>query len=219
MYSLTRYSVLLWLQLLFIFPAIGQDTTRLTFELSIPAAYDLTASATDAGRLQALMAANAAARQALAGLTVYSFHQEFPSSHYLYLRNMYELACAAASGTTAILSLPAADPAHFTYARQMPVIANLGAYVPNDYHGAPGADCSAQLDYINATAAWGITKGNRNITIGINDPSGFDIHNPDLVGQVVGIDSTNNPNFHGTIVAGCAFAQSPGGRWGEPVYV
>lgn len=199
------------LQFLFFFSAVAQqDTTSvLRFELSIPSNYDIPLSGNDADRLRALMAINQAAGQTLSGINIESFHKEFPSSHYQYLRNIYELTCAnEPANTNAILSLHAGDPVNFQYVKQVPVIANLGTYTPNDYHGVSGADCSAQLDYINATTAWGVTKGNPDITIGINDPSGFDIHNPDLVGKITGIDSTNTPNFHGTGVAGCVAAHT-----------
>jgi hypothetical protein len=197
---------------LYFLPTQAQHTT--TFEISIPPSYHLEASNTDADRLNAMMAANSQARSILSSVTVTSFHQEFPGSHYLYLRNIYQLTCTGTySNDSAVLSLHSVDPVNFPYLRQSPEITPLGStYTPNDYHGVAEADCSPQLDFINAKTAWGITKGNPKITIGINDPSGFDLHNPDLAGQIVGVDSFNQPNYHGTIVAGCAAAHTDNGK-------
>ena len=213
------YSVrLIWtilLVLFYILPAFTQQssTSVLKFEISVPASYHLSNNSTDAERLNALMAANPAARSALASATIYSFHPKFPGSHYQYLRNIYELTCANTSANdSAVRSLHASDPVNFQYLREMPPIIPLGGtYTPDDYHGVSGADCSAQLDFINATTAWAITKGNPKITLGINDPSGFDLKNPDLAGQIVSVDSSNHPDFHGTAVAGCAAAHTDNG--------
>jgi hypothetical protein len=189
------------------------SSDKLNFEISIPTSYHLSNSTTDADRINALMTANLTARTALASVTIYSFHQKFPGSHYQYLRNIYELTCAnTLSNDSAVLSLHATDPVNFVYLREMPAIIALGgSYTPDDYHGVTGADCSTQLDFINATTAWGITKGNPKITLGINDPSGFDLKNPDLKGQIIGVDSFNRPDFHGTAVAGCAAAHTDNG--------
>ena len=184
----------------------------LSYEITIAAQYNLPEQATDADRLQMLMSANPQAAAALSSVEVHSFTQKFPHSHYAYLRNIYKLTCANSySNDSAVKSLHSADPLHFSYIRQMPEVVALGTYYPNDYHGNSQVDCSAQLDYIHAPEAWAITKGNPKITIGINDPSGFDIHHPDLVGKILGIDSGNTPDFHGTIVAGCAAAHTDNG--------
>jgi len=211
--SLFKYTVALAFILSFsISVNAQQDTSELKFDLSIPSSYNLSFINSDADRIQALIAANPTAAQALSGLAIHSFHQEFPSSHYQYLRNIYQITCANNPvNQSAILSLHSSDPVNFQYVKQMPVIAALSSYTPNDYHGTPGADCSAQLDYINAKTAWGITKGNPDIIIGINDPSGFDVNNPDLVGKIISVDNTNTPNFHGTAVAGCAAAHTDNG--------
>jgi len=212
-YSVRSIGAIL-LALFYVLPAFAQPsgTNVLKFEISIPAAYHLSTITTDADRINALMTANSAARSALASATIYSFHQKFPGSHYQYLRNIYELTCANTSSTdSAVMSLHTGDPVNFPYLREMPMIVNLGTYTPNDYHGVTGADCSAQLDFINATTAWAITKGNPKITIGINDPSGFDVKNPDLKDQIVAVDSFNSPQFHGTAVAGCAAARTDNG--------
>lgn len=187
-----------------------QDTSNeVSFELSIPPGYNLSFYYNDSARLNAFMQANASALHLLQGIQVQSFKPEFPTSHYQSLRNIYTITCSNnPSSISAILSLHAADPVNIGYVKQMPVIANLSTYTPNDYHGVANADCSAQLDYINATTAWGVTKGNPDITIGINDPSGFDVKNPDLVGRITGVDPTNVPQFHGTAVAGCAAAHT-----------
>jgi subtilisin family serine protease len=71
------------------------------------------------------------------------------------------------------------------------------------YTGAvPGAD-------IKATAAWEITRGSKDIKIGVID-SGIDFTHPDLKNAIAGYDFQNNDNDasddvgHGSIVAGVA---------------
>ena len=214
MSSAVRFIGVVLLSFLVFIHIVAQPSSaaELKFEISISPSCHLPVNGTDADRLNALMAANAQARAALSAVTVTSFHQEFPGSHYQYLRNIYQLTCAdTLSGRSAVLSLHTADPIHFPYIRETPMVVPLGTYTPNDYHGVSGADCSPQLDYINAPAAWAVTKGNPNITIGINDPSGFDLHNPDLIGKIIGVDSFNHPDFHGTTVAGCAAAHTDNG--------
>ena len=214
MYSVVRFTGVVFLVFLSFLPAVAQPSsaTELKFEISISPSYHLPVSGTDADRLNALMAADPQAKSALSALVVTSFHQEFPGSHYQYLRCIYELKCMdTLSGRSAVLSLHTSDPAHFPYIRETPMVVALGTYTPNDYHGIPGADCSTQLDFINAPTAWAVTKGNKNITIGLNDPSGFDLHNPDLIGKIIEVDSFNHPDFHGTAVAGCAAAHTDNG--------
>ena len=188
------------------------SATTLKFEISIPSGYKLWLCNSDSERFQKLLSLNASASQVLSGLQFISFHQQYPTSHYSYLRNLYELTCANnGMNENAVLSLRTADAVNFRYVKETPVIEPLSTYTPNDYHGMPGADCSTQLDYINATTAWGITKGNPDITIGINDPSGFDINNPDLIGKITGVHEGNKPQYHGTAVAGCAAAHTDNG--------
>lgn|GEM_PF-1061757 len=209
-----KFTGVLLVQILFSISVIAQQDTSafVTFEVSIPAGYNLSFYTNDSARLQAFISANAAAQQALQHVNVQSFAQEFPASHYQYLRNVYTITCANdAASIGSILSLHSADPVNFEYVKQIPPIVPLGTYTPNDYHGVSGADCSAQLNYINAPAAWGVTKGNPAITIGINDPSGFDVKNPDLVGKIIGVDAGNVAQFHGTSVAGCAAAHTDNG--------
>ena len=208
---MVRFIGSLLVALLYFLPSQAQITT--TFEISIPPSYHIETNSTDSERLSALMAANSQARSILSSITAVSFHQKFPGSHYQYLRNIYELICADTHSNDSLVSLlHNADPINFPYVRQAPHVMPLGTtYTPNDYHGVSYADCSPQLDFINAKTAWGITKGNPKITIGINDPSGFDLKNPDLIEKIVGIDSFNHPNFHGTIVAGCAAAHTDNG--------
>ncbi len=209
-----KFSGLLILQILFSIPVIAQQDTSayITFELSIPASYKLSSYTSDSARLQALFSANPSAQQVLQQVNVQSFSAEFPVSHYQYLRNVYTITCANnTANAVAMLSLHTTDPVNFAYVKQVPPIVALGSYTPNDYQGVSGADCSAQLNYINATTAWGVTKGNPAITIGINDPSGFDVKNPDLIGKIIGVDATNFPQFHGTSVAGCAAAHTDNG--------
>lgn len=214
MCSVVRFIGLVVFACLSFLTAVAQSSAahQLKFEISISPSYHLPAGGTDADRLIALMAKNPQAHLVFSGVTVSSFHQEFPGSHYQYLRDIYELTCTdTLSNASTILSLHTADPDHFPFIRQMPMVVPLGTYIPNDYRGVTNADCSAQLDYIHAPAAWAVTKGNRNITIGINDPSGFDLKNPDLVGQIIGVDSFNQSDFHGTAVAGCAAAHTDNG--------
>lgn len=191
----------------------GGTVPRSVFQISIAQSFGLDTCTGDAARLQALLSASPAARQYLGSLPLYAFHPAFPGSHYQYLRSIYDLVCdSQPAARQAIFALHSADPAAFAWVREKPVATALGGtYYPNDYHGVAGADCSGQLDYINAPAAWGITHGNPKVVIGINDPSGFDIHHPDLAGKIVSIDSFNFPSFHGTLVAGCAAAHTDNG--------
>ena len=195
----------------FIYVIAQQDTSVLKFELCIPANYNLSSFSSDADRLAALMSASPVASQSLSGVNVLSFHPLYPGSHYQYLRNIYQLTCInQPSALSAVLSLHMADAASFQYVKQAHIIAPLGSYTPNDYNGVSTSNPGAQLDYINAKTAWGVTKGNPAITIGINDPSGFDVNNPDLKQQIIGIGH-NRPDFHGTAVAGCVAARTDNG--------
>lgn len=89
-------------------------------------------------------------------------------------------------------------------------------YYPNDYGNTSPIEnlgnkySSRDLDVINAAGAWGITKGDKKVLIGISDTP-VDTINIDLEGKIVKTFYDSNrlmPNcYHGTNVAAIAFAR------------
>lgn len=99
------------------------------------------------------------------------------------------------------------------------------AFYPNDYGNTSPVEnlgnkySSRDLDIINAAGAWGITKGDKKVIIGISD-SPIDSLNSDLKGKIIK-DLYTYPHgrsancYHGTNVAAIAFAKMDNG-FGRP---
>src|SRR5690606_13642379 len=90
-------------------------------------------------------------------------------------------------------------------------------YFPNDYGNTSAVEnlgnpySSRDLDIINASGAWSITKGDKKVIIGISD-SRIDTLNVDMKGKLLKDLHPDNPArisdcSHGTNVAAIAFAR------------
>lgn len=75
-------------------------------------------------------------------------------------------------------------------------------YIPNDLNLIQD---DYALSLIRATEAWGITHGSPDIKIGITETGVYQNHE-DLATQIVSIMPNNQPDIHGTFVAGCVAA-------------
>jgi len=80
-------------------------------------------------------------------------------------------------------------------------------YVPNDYSLTGANHEKSHLELINATQAWGITKGDPNVLIGIID-SGIREDHEDLEDKIELLLDNHDNQTHGTFVAGCAAADT-----------
>ena len=110
----------------FIYTLYGQAQHNTTFEISIPPSYHIETNSTDSAKLTALMATNPQARSILSSVTAISFHQKFPGSHYLFLRNIYELTCPDThSNDSLVLLLHNVDPVNFPYIKKAPQVMPL----------------------------------------------------------------------------------------------
>ncbi len=101
------------------------------------------------------------------------------------------------------------------------------AYIPTDVHfhqqwhllSQAGPELASDAD-VQASRAWDITKGNRNIVVAVLD-DGFDLSHPDFngVGKIIhpkdfvdgdAIPKPSSSDFHGTPCAGVAIAEDNG---------
>gem|GEM_PF-786326 len=80
-------------------------------------------------------------------------------------------------------------------------------FIPNDYSLTGANYEKSHLELINATQAWGITKGDPDILIGIVD-TGIREDHEDLEDKIEMILSNYGHQRHGTFVAGCAAADT-----------
>ncbi len=120
---------------------------------------------------------------------------------YVDLTLIYEVSIAEDKNLEeAINALYATGDVEYAQPRYIPGLLN---YVPDD----PFVDAQYYLENIQAFDAWGITKGDTNMVVGIVD-TGTDLNHPDLVGAIKynyddpinGEDSDNDgfvDNFYG----------------------
>lgn len=134
----------------------------------------------------------------LAGYYITEFRPAYTSTRHQYLRNVYQVRCNSYALAAA---LKTANPNLFpVYERIAPALP-LG-YTPNDM----SLWYTSYLKYINAEEAWGITRGDPSVIIGITDTY-FDMTHPDLFSKVASIGPNIYPSGyfdHGTFVAGIA---------------
>jgi subtilisin family serine protease len=111
------------------------------------------------------------------------------------------------------------------YSRIFEIFPTPGAFFPNDYGNTSPVEnlannySSRDLDLINAAGAWGITKGDKKVIIGISD-SPIDSLNSDLDGKIIKNLYVYPAGrlascYHGTNVASIAFARIDNG-YGRP---
>ncbi len=102
------------------------------------------------------------------------------------------------------------------YTRILEFFLTPNAFYPNDYGNTSPVEnlgnnySSRDLDIINAAGAWGITKGDEKVIIGISDTQ-IDTLNPDLQGKIIenlyaSVMRREGDCYHGTNVSAIAFA-------------
>lgn len=148
--------------------------------------------------------------------TVYSFHKAYPNTMKEKFKNRYRVA----SNSESILH---ELQKHFPdkYLNIEVYSPTPDAYYPNDYGttspvenlGAPFP--ATGLDLINAPGAWGITKGDPKVVIGISDAR-VDSTNIDLEGRVSNFlryfnTTSGTTCFHGSGIAGIIGARMDNG--------
>jgi len=88
---------------------------------------------------------------------------------------------------------------------------NPGCVATNDSIFTDGSDYTIEL--IQADCAWLITKGSKNIVIGITEVNFQETHE-DLCNQILSVSGpvSTNPSEHGTLVSGIACAEPNNGK-------
>lgn len=142
---------------------------------------------------------------------VRGFRQAFPGSRLQYMRDIYIFNTAAADLGEGMLHFPQVFGGITPNYRPEATT----DYFPNDFPiPAQWPVSTAYLSYIGAPQAWGITKGDPNVIIGITDTY-FDVANPDLANKIERLGFNDPPTWapsydeewnHGTLVAGLAGA-------------
>jgi subtilisin family serine protease len=85
-------------------------------------------------------------------------------------------------------------------------IGEVLSYTPNDFASVWPYKYTEYLEYINAEAAWGVTKGDPNVVVGVTDTY-IETTHPDLQGKIAQV-GYNNYNYypadpkHGTQISG-----------------
>jgi hypothetical protein len=129
-------------------------------------------------------------------LDITTITKAFPSSRNAGLTNVYEIACNCDENDL----LQQVSKLSTVFAR--PEIAPKYELLntPNDYSIAFTNDYA--LNLINAQDAWGITRGDSSVIIGISD-SNFDLNHEELVGKYTYVTPgmINSNYYHGTAVA------------------
>ncbi len=116
--------------------------------------------------------------------TIYSFQKAYPNSTKETFKNRYRLATNSES---VLFELQKHFPEKYTNIEAYSPPPN--AYYPNDYgttspvENLGGPYPLTGLDLINAPGAWGITKGDPKVVIGISDAR-IDSTNVDLKGRI-----------------------------------
>jgi hypothetical protein len=149
---------------------------------------------------------NPALNSILSGYHITQFRRAYPNTERPYLEKVYLLQCNSMGLPAA---LQAAAPALFPAWRKTGPAKPFAPFYPNDYYIYDNAD----LDYIRAPYAWGITQGNSNVVIGLTDTylkeDHPDFSNIDGSSKIAHIESNMDdpaeaPEYrgHGTFVAG-----------------
>lgn len=141
----------------------------------------------------------------LAAYYITEFKQAYPDARLQYLRNVYKVRCNSYALAAA---LNTANASLFPNYERIGSPVLCASYTPNDMN----LWYTKYLKYINAEGAWGITKGDPNVVIGVTDTY-FDMLNPDLYPKVARIGpNTPSTSSHGTCVAGVAACATDNGQ-------
>ncbi len=143
-----------------------------------------------------LISSNAEVSALINKLDITTITKAFPSSRNEDLKNVYEIACNCDEND--LLQQVSKLAAIFLKPEFAPKYELLN--IPNDYSIVFTNDYA--LSNINAQDAWGITRGDSSIIIGISD-SNFDLNHEELIGKYTYVTPgmTNSNYYHGTAVA------------------
>lgn len=177
-----------WLLLLFLsfgFTFLGQVQKELYhYHVTISNPESLKISKQNNGTLKIENPRNGAETQIFARHPVYAFQPAFPNTQKENLKNVYRVST---NSNVLLGQLQNQQPEKYSRIGQYYPAPN--AYYPNDYGttspvenlGVPFP--MTGLDLINAPGAWGITRGDKKVVIGISDGR-IDSTNVDLMGRV-----------------------------------
>jgi hypothetical protein len=151
---------------------------------------------------------------------VFTFKIAYPNTDRDLLKNVYHIAT---DNENLLSELQKKYPEKYT--RIIEFFPTPNAFYPNDYGNTSPIEnlgnnySSRDLDIINAAGAWGITKGDKKVIIGISD-SPMDTLNSDLKGKIIADlytfpQGSNSSCYHGTNVAAIALARMDNG-FGRP---
>ncbi len=143
-----------------------------------------------------LISSNAEVSALINNLDITTITKAFPSSRNAGLKNVYEIGCNCDEND--LLQQVSKLSTVFVRPEIAPKYELLNT--PNDYSIAFTNDYA--LNLINAQDAWGITRGDSSVIIGISD-SNFDLNHEELVGKYTYVTPgmTNSNYYHGTAVA------------------
>ena len=131
---------------------------------------------------------------------VTGFHQAFPNAREQYLKQAFQMNC---SSIDLGIALTTNFSTLFPYYEDAGVAQLTSDYYPNEWFS--GVGYMKYLEYIGAPTAWGLTKGDPNLVIGVTDTY-FDMTNPDFQNKVATLRNNSSPLAsnagHGTLVAG-----------------
>lgn len=191
-----RRIILLLMMITAAWRSYAQQNDSITFHITIANAAALTGISQSGGQTIPVFS-DPALNTIVANYHISEFSQAHAGSREQYLRDIYEVRCNSMSLAA---DLQAANPALFPYARRQAPGALLG-YSPTEMSD-PGV-YTDYLRFIKAEDAWGITKGDPSVVIGVTD-DGFDMTNRDLYPKVNTRVGSTTPFSHGTNVAGLA---------------
>ncbi len=144
--------------------------------------------------------------------SVFTFKIAYPNTDKDLFKTVYHIAT---NNENLLQELQREYPEKYT--RVLEFFPAPNPYYPNDYGNTSAVEnlgnpySSRDLDIINASGAWSITKGDKKVIIGISD-SRIDTLNVDMKGKLLKDLHPDNPArisdcSHGTNVAAIAFAR------------
>jgi len=188
----------------------GQSVIAPTYEFYIYLS-DSTAlqSVTSSGGQVYPVFNNSNVNAAINSCHLYYFEKAFPKSRFPDMRKYWYVKSDCASLAQ---NLKNASAVLFPYYES--IKAPVTCYTPNDFGPVTGGPMD-YLNFVKATQAWTITKGNSNVVIGITDTYADWQGNPDLKNKMAQVrDNTYSPNnepAHGTMVCGYAAGATDNG--------
>lgn len=196
----------------FALPVLSQEDNSLHFLVNIKDANSLEVKPVGEGMLSVINKSDPRETALYSSYRIFKFQLAYPNTDRALLKRVYHLSI---NDESLIKKLQKAYPEKYTGVEK--IEPTPGAYYPNDYgNTSPVANLgnpysSRDLDLINAPGAWGITKGDAKVIIGISDTP-IDSLNSDLRHKIikdlyVPPAGTNSSCYHGTNVAAIAFAK------------